>query len=188
MKKTLLITLFVLSLLNTSYAQEGMIGEIKLFAGNFAPSTWAICNGQLLPISQNQALFSILGTTYGGDGRNTFALPDLRGRVPVSPGQGPGLSNYVLGQQTGAESITLNVNQLPSHNHIINAVKGTGDSSSPTGNYIADTGLFDKEYSTTNTIGSTQLHSGSVGNTGSGQSVENRQPTLAINYITRCAF
>ena len=112
MKKTLLITLFVLSLLNTSYAQEGMIGEIKLFAGNFAPSTWAICNGQLLPISQNQALFSILGTTYGGDGRNTFALPDLRGRVPVSPGQGPGLSNYVLGQQTGAESITLNVNQL----------------------------------------------------------------------------
>lgn len=96
---------------------EDFIGTIVLFAGNFAPQGWADCNGQLLPISQNAALFSILGTTYGGDGRSTFALPDLRSRVPVGIGQGPGLSNYNLGQMAGTESVTLNANQLPAHTH-----------------------------------------------------------------------
>ncbi len=96
---------------------EPFIGSVVLFAGNFAPRGWAFCNGQLLPISQNQALFSILGTTYGGDGRTTFALPDLRGRAPIHWGQGPGLSNFVLGQQSGAETVTLTTAQLPAHTH-----------------------------------------------------------------------
>ena len=97
------------------------IGQITLFAGNFAPRGWAFCNGQLLSIAQNTALFSILGTTYGGNGQTTFALPDLRGRVPVHAGQGPGLSNYDLGQQGGAESVTLTTAQMPAHTHPANA-------------------------------------------------------------------
>jgi len=100
-------------------AIDPYIGEISIFAGNFAPRGWAFCDGQLLPISQNTALFSILGTTFGGDGRTTFALPDLRGRTPVHPGQGPGLSSYQLGERSGSESIILNIQNLPSHNHII---------------------------------------------------------------------
>src|SRR5437879_11862971 len=96
-----------------------LLGSIIMFAGNFAPRGWALCNGQILPIAQNTALFSILGTTYGGNGQTTFALPDLRGRVPVGSGQGPGLSNYDLGQQGGSESETLTVNQMPEHTHAI---------------------------------------------------------------------
>ncbi|GAB5552347.1 MAG: hypothetical protein Sapg2KO_19380 [Saprospiraceae bacterium] len=98
---------------------EPFIGEISMFGGNFAPRGWAFCNGQLLPIAQNTALFSLLGTTYGGDGRTTFGLPDLRGRVPVHFGNGPGLSDYRLGQKGGAERMILNVTQIPSHNHTV---------------------------------------------------------------------
>jgi len=97
---------------------EPLIGQIMMFAGNFAPRGWAFCEGQLLAINQYQALFSILGTTYGGDGRTTFGLPDLRGRVPMHPGNGPGLSSKRLGQKGGSETNTLNVSQLPSHNHL----------------------------------------------------------------------
>ena len=98
---------------------EPFIAEIIMFAGNFAPRGWALCDGQLLPISQNSALFSILGTTYGGDGRTTFGLPDLRGRSPMHEGSGPGLSSRTLGSKTGSESNILNTNQLPSHTHTI---------------------------------------------------------------------
>lgn len=98
---------------------EPFIGEISMFGGNFAPRGWAFCNGQLLPIAQNTALFSLIGTFYGGDGRTTFALPDLRSRVPVHSGQGPGLSPYQVGQQGGSEIMFLNVNQIPSHNHTV---------------------------------------------------------------------
>src|SRR5919109_3928213 len=93
------------------------VAEIRIFPFNFAPRGWAFCNGQLLPISQNTALFSLLGTTYGGNGQTTFALPDLRGRVPISSSQGPGLSNYDLGEIGGFESVTLTTNQLPAHTH-----------------------------------------------------------------------
>ncbi|MFY1113097.1 MAG: tail fiber protein, partial [Methanosarcinaceae archaeon] len=102
-----------------SRSSEPFIGEIRMFAGNFAPRGWAFCDGQLLPISQNTALFSILGTTYGGDGRTTFGLPDLRGRVPVHAGSGPGLSTVRLGDTGGAETVTLSQAQMPSHNHTI---------------------------------------------------------------------
>jgi len=98
---------------------QPMIGEIRMFGGNFAPRNWALCDGQLLAISSNEALFSILGTTYGGDGRTTFKLPDLRGRVSVHAGQGPGLSHRPLGQSSGQENVTLVVGQLPAHNHLV---------------------------------------------------------------------
>ena len=96
---------------------EPFVGEIRMFAGNFAPRGWAFCDGQLLAVSQNDALFSLLGTIYGGDGRTTFGLPDLRGRLPIHAGSGPGLSPRRLGQKAGQENVTLTVNQLPSHRH-----------------------------------------------------------------------
>ena len=169
---------------------EPMIGEVRIFAGNFAPRSWALCHGQLLPISQNQALFSILGTTYGGDGRTTFALPDLRGRVAVSQGNGPGLSDYRLGQRGGVETVTLNTTQIPSHTHIM------------TGGVSVS---VNTEGATTNEGAGNTLGAGSIifnanapeageningvtstlaaGNTGGNQSHENRQPYLAVNYI-----
>ena len=112
---------------------DPFIGQILMFAGNFAPRGWALCDGQLLPIAQNQALFSILGTTYGGDGRTTFALPDLRGRVAVHPGTGPGLSAYRLGQEGGTEAVTLTVNEMPAHNHApkLRGVQARANANSP---------------------------------------------------------
>jgi len=105
---------------------EPFLGEIIMFGGNFAPRGWAFCNGQLMSISQNSALFSILGTTYGGDGQTTFALPNLQGRVPVHAGQSPGTSRYVLGEVSGTENITLTANELPAHVHTV-ALSGTGN-------------------------------------------------------------
>ncbi len=102
-----------------------------MFGGNFAPTGWQLCNGELLPIQQNAALFSILGTTFGGNGTTTFAPPDLRGRVPVHMGQGSGLSNYILGEPAGVESVTLQVNQMPAHNHALNGSTTPGSSGSP---------------------------------------------------------
>src|SRR5271166_5833783 len=100
---------------------DPFLGEIRIFGGTFAPLGWAFCQGQLLPIAQNTALFSLLGTTYGGDGVSNFALPDLRGRVPMGMGQGPGLSPYVQGQMGGAESVTLTTQQMPPHSHSVGA-------------------------------------------------------------------
>ena len=110
---------------------EPFLGQIKMFGGNFAPRGWALCDGQLLPISQNQSLFAILGTTYGGDGRTSFALPDLRGRVSLHPGQGPGLSPYSLGNKSGVEIVTLAVNEIPAHNHKVEANSNAGNVGSP---------------------------------------------------------
>lgn len=114
------------------------VGEIRLFGGNFAPVGWAFCDGSLLSIAQNDVLFALIGTTYGGDGQTTFALPDLRGRVPVHQGQGPGLSPRLIGQMAGVENVTLLSSQLPSHNHVLNATAtpaaaGTGVAGSLTG-------------------------------------------------------
>jgi microcystin-dependent protein len=158
------------------------IGEITLFAGNFAPRGWAFCNGQLLPISQNTALFSILGTTYGGNGQTTFALPDLRGRVPIHAGQGPGLSNYTLGQVGGAENVTLQTSQLPAHSHAVNAVAGGGNQASPVGNLpaIESTGTS-KDYSNAAATGA--MNAGMIGNAGQGQPVPVIQPYECVNYI-----
>lgn len=181
MNKTLLTAFFLLFLITKSNAQEAFIGEIKMFAGNFATRGWALCDGQLLPINQNQALFSILGTAYGGDGETTFALPDLRGRVPVHAGQAPGLTSYRLGERGGQESVTLTVPNLPAHNHTINANSTLGDSNDPTGNLPAQTGLFDNEYSTQSA--NAQLSSSTVNNTGNGSPVQIRQPYNTVHFI-----
>jgi microcystin-dependent protein len=114
-----------------------LIGEIIMFAGNFAPRGWALCNGQLLAISQNTALFSILGTTYGGNGTTNFALPNLQSRVPIHPGQGPGLSPYVLGQTGGVENVTLLNSNMPIHNHLVNCNISGGSQPSPAGGVSA---------------------------------------------------
>jgi microcystin-dependent protein len=127
---------------------EGTIGEIRMFAGNFNPRTWAFCQAQLLPIAQNTALFSILGTTYGGNGQTTFGLPDFRGRVAVGTGQGPGLPNVQLGEMAGTTTVTLLSTNMPAHNH---AVTGTVTmqantdgvlTSDPTGRYLGPVNVF----------------------------------------------
>ncbi|RNC88494.1 MAG: phage tail protein [Winogradskyella sp.] len=152
-----------------------------MFAGNFAPAGWAKCEGQLLSIAQNQALFSILGITYGGDGQTTFGLPDLRGRAPIHAGQGPGLPNYPLGQQGGAVDFTITTANMPSHSHTVTAVSEDGTSSSPTNNYPAQTKILDPEYATGGTT--TTMNSNMVGNTGNGQSVSYRSPYKTVTFI-----
>ena len=154
---------------------EGTIGEIRLFAGNFAPRAWAFCWGQLLSIAQNTALFSILGTTYGGNGQTTFALPDLRGRVPVSQGQGPGLSPYSLGEQGGVETVTLLQQQIPAHTHSQPTTNGQQTTNRPNNALPAQGGV-----SATESDGSAFHPTTSVGGN---QPHENRSPYLALNYI-----
>ena len=161
---------------------EPFIGEIRMVGFNFAPRGWALCDGQLLSISQNTALFALLGTTYGGDGRTTFALPDLRGRVPVHNGNGPGLSSYPIGTRGGVEAVTLTANQIPPHNHAANAAGPAGNSNDAIGNIWADdAGVSSATYSSAAATGT--MRGNAIGNTGGGQAHENRQPYLAINFV-----
>lgn len=156
---------------------EPFIGEIVLFAGNFAPRGWALCNGQLLAVSQNTALFSILGTTYGGNGQTTFALPDLRGRVPMHHGTGPGLSQRDLGEAGGAETDTLNVNELPPHSHTVKANINPAVVASPV-SAVPGGGNFYKGH----TDGTT-MDPAMIDPTGGGQPHNNVQPYLGLNFI-----
>lgn len=159
---------------------EPFIGEVRMFAGNFAPRSWAFCDGQLLSIAQNSALFSILGTTYGGDGVSTFGLPDLRGRVPVHPGTGPGLSSRYLGRTGGQERVALSQSQMPAHTHQARASSETPDTNSPEGAVPATkvrTNLYSGDSADIN-MGAT-----AVSNTGGSQAHENMPPFLGINYI-----
>lgn len=168
---------------------EPTIGEIRLFAGNFAPRSWAFCNGQLLAIAQNSALFSILGTIYGGDGRTTFALPDLRGRAPISPGQGPGLSSINQGQRAGVNTVNLTIQNLPNHNHTLNVQNTAGSSASPTNNVPANAQVQTErggEIHDVNSYGAATnatMGSNSIGSTGGSTSVSVQNPYLGINYI-----
>ncbi len=161
---------------------EPFVAEIRMFGGNFAPRGWALCDGQLLPIAQNTALFSILGTTYGGDGRTSFALPDLRGRVSLHEGQGPGLSPYALGNKSGVEHVTLAVNEIPAHNHKVEANPDPGNSPSPV-NAIpgAETAGAVDLWSTNAKNG--DMKASMIQNTGGSQQHKNRQPYLVVNYI-----
>src|SRR5207245_1374711 len=182
---------------------EPFLSEIRIMSFNFPPKGWALCSGQLLPINQNQALFSLLGTTYGGDGRVNFALPNLGGRVPLGFGLGSGLSNYNLGASGGVgmggvDTVTLAVTELPAHNHAIDISgmtatakchKDTGNQQSPVGNLPAiDAANASTAYSTSAPDNSMQAGSLAVGgpptaaNAGGGLSHENRQPFLALNY------
>lgn len=161
-------------------AVEPYIGDIMPIAWNFAPKGWALCNGQLLPINQNQALFSILGTTYGGNGQTTFALPDLRGCVPIHWGQGPGLSNYVLGQRGGELNHTLLATELPSHTHTARGNSGIGGSASPPGAYPARNAAQIPQYGPT---ADTALGAAAIASMGGSQPHTNTQPYTTINFI-----
>ncbi len=159
---------------------DPFLGEIIMFGGNFAPRGWAMCDGQLLPINSNQALFSILGTTYGGDGRTTFALPDLRGRVSMHPGNGPGLSPRRLGEKGGDENVTLTQAQMPAHNHQIHAANTGGDDTNPTtakGFASAADDLYLEN------APSTAMQNEIVTSSGGGGSHTNIQPFECVNYI-----
>ncbi|MBS1512094.1 MAG: phage tail protein [Bacteroidetes bacterium] len=161
--------------------QTPFIGTIIMFGGNFAPVDWAFCNGALLPISQYDALYSLIGTTYGGDGVNTFALPDLRSRIPVSQGQGPGLSNYTLGQRAGTESVTLLASNLPAHSHTVNSNSAAATTTDPTNAFLATQAQL-QEYNPGNTANAV-MNGGAISNSPGGQPHYNIMPSLAVNYI-----
>jgi microcystin-dependent protein len=151
------------------------VGEIRMFAGNFAPAGWMFCEGQLLPISENETLFQLLGTTYGGDGESTFALPDLRGRLPIHQGNG-----FILAEPGGAEEITLTVNQIAAHSHALLASAAPGTSASPQGQVLAKTTtgfLYINENPTGN------MAATAIGSVGGSQPHTNFQPYLCVNFI-----
>ncbi|MBS0582317.1 MAG: phage tail protein [Proteobacteria bacterium] len=157
------------------------IGEIRMFAGNFAPAGWAYCNGALISISQNDALFALLGTIYGGDGVNTFALPDLQGRTPVHQGQGPGLSGYVIGERSGVETVTLISNQYPTHTHALGASSGAGTAPGP-GNDVLAASASIKAY--TDSPPNVGLNAAALPpSNGGSQPHENMQPSLCVSFI-----
>lgn len=158
---------------------EPFVGEIRMFAGNFAPRGWAFADGQLLAVSQNDALFSLYGTIYGGDGRNTFGLPDLRGRVPIHAGSGPGLSPRRLGSKAGAENVTLTVNHIPNHSHPLQGSSILGTTESPIGKVPAMGG---SNFYTDGSV-STPMAGSAVSNTGGSRSHTNLMPTLCVNFI-----
>ncbi len=158
---------------------EPFVGEIRMFGFSFAPQGWALCNGQLLPISQNTALFSLLGTTYGGDGRTTFALPDMRSRVPACQGQGPGLSSYAEGQAGGAETVTLAAAQMPGHTHPVKASSSAAASDQPEGRALARSA---SHIYTAKPDASTVMNTDMLGDAGGSQPHDNIQPYLAVNF------
>lgn len=165
---------------------DPFLGEIRMFCGNFAPRGWALCNGQLLPIAQNSALFSILGTTFGGNGQTTFGLPDLRGRTPVHPGQGPGLSPYDLGQSAGSESITLLQTQIPAHTHVVNASNVAATATTASGNVPATVTPPRGQSTIPTTYGptaDTAMNPNMIGPAGNSQPHGNIQPYLCVNFI-----
>jgi microcystin-dependent protein len=154
------------------------VGEIRMVGFNFAPQGWALCNGQLLAISQYDTLFNLIGTTYGGDGQQTFALPDLQGRIPFHQGSGAG-NNLVIGQRSGTETVTLISNQLPTHTHVPAASSSAGAQSAPTGGYWAQSSL--EEYSTEAAAHS--MAATAVGTAGNNQPHDNLPPYLVINFV-----
>ena len=164
---------------------EPFLGQICMVGFNFAPRGWAQCYGQLLPIAQNSALFSLLGTIYGGDGRTTFGLPDLRGRVAVGEGQGPGLPNFPLGSRGGATTTTLSVANIPAHSHTITirANNAGGTTNNPTSAIMAETGFGDNEYTQNAPDVNMSASMAVCGNTGGGQAFNNLQPFYTVNYI-----
>ncbi|MEM9553806.1 MAG: tail fiber protein [Acidobacteriota bacterium] len=157
---------------------EPFVAEIRIFAGNFAPRGWAFCNGQLLPISQNTALFSLIGTTYGGDGRTTTALPNLAGRLPMHPGRGPGLTSRRLGQRGGVEMVTLSEAQMPNHTHTVVASGEDGASTNPQGRHI---GAGNDMFRTPSNLGS--MADQALPSTGGSQAHNNLQPFLVVTFI-----
>lgn len=157
---------------------DPFVGEIRVFAGNFAPKGWAFCNGQILSLAQNTALFSLLGTTYGGDGKSTFALPNLQGCAPMHHGQGPGLSLRDLGETGGVERVALSSSEIPSHTHTLQVSSAVGTEMSPTGNYLAASEVRSVGYASST---DTAMNIHSIGTAATAHN--NMQPYLALNFI-----
>ncbi|WP_372788778.1 phage tail protein [Paraconexibacter sp.] len=162
---------------------DPFIAEIRVFAGNFAPRGWAFCDGQLLPLAQNTALFSLLGTTYGGDGRTTFALPNLKDRAPLGPRRAPGLSLYALGESGGEATVTLVQTQIPAHTHTVKAVPDPAEVQAPAPDRAfarSGPGFAYQSNSSTNLV---PMANQALSPNGGGQAHDNRQPLLVLNYI-----
>jgi microcystin-dependent protein len=155
---------------------QPFVGEIRMFGGNFAPAGWMFCEGQLLPISENETLFQLIGTTYGGDGQSTFALPDLRGRIPMHVGNG-----HTQAEMGGAESVTLTTNQIPGHNHPVLATSAVGTQPNPSGNYFAASGV--QLYSDPPVSSPIGMKNTLVSATGGSQPHNNFSPYLCVNFI-----
>jgi len=169
---------------------EPFVAEIKIFAGNFAPRGWAFCNGQLLPIAQNTALFSLIGTTYGGDGRTTTALPDLQGRAPMHPGSGPGLTSRSLGERRGEEQLTLTTAHMPAHSHGMVGTVSPSTTYAPGGDAASASSLSrsvgGNAFDNTATAPDSSLHETTLdkfGNSGTPDALSNLQPYLTLNFI-----
>lgn len=160
---------------------QPFVGEIRMFAGNFPPAGWAFCDGSLLSIAQNEVLFVLIGTTYGGDGQSTFALPDLRGRVPLHQGQGSGLSQRVLGQIGGSEQVTVSTSQLPSHNHVLNATTAVATASAGVASCLTAKAATTSLYG--NTPGGAPLAPQALRASGGSQPHNNMAPYLGLNFI-----
>jgi len=190
MKKTRLLTLALFLFTKLLFAQS-YIGEIRLFAGTYAPNGWAFCDGSILPISENDALFSLIGTTYGGDGQSTFALPDFRGRVPIGMGQGPGLSNRSHGEIGGQETVTLSTANMPSHTHLGQIVVNSGNATTsvPTASSsIATSGIFSgrsflPNLSYTSNAPDILFATVTTSSVGNSEPVSISRPRLSLNYI-----
>lgn len=159
---------------------EPFVGEITMFAGNFAPRGWAFCDGQLLAVSQNDALFSLLGTIYGGDGRTTFGLPDLRGRIPIHAGSGPGLTPRQLGSKSGEENVMLTVSEMPSHSHQLTASAATADSRDPVPDLVFATAQADTYVED---LTAANMNASAISSVGGGQSHSNLMPFTCIHFI-----
>jgi len=159
--------------------QDPFIGNIIMFGGTFPPLGWAFCDGSLLAISQYEALFTLIGTTYGGDGQNTFGLPDLRSRIPIHQGQGSGLSNYVIGQVAGTETVTLTAQQMPAHTHGVLSNSGTGTSSDPTNNFLGAQSDLLEYFAAPNAT----MKANAMSNSPGGSSHDNIMPYQALNYV-----
>jgi microcystin-dependent protein len=162
---------------------DPFVAEIRMFSGNFAPKGWAFCDGQMLPISQNTALFSLLGTTYGGDGRTIFGLPNLQGRAPMQPGHGPGLSSYSLGESGGTETVTLTEAQTPTHTHTLSGVTQPGTQFAPSpANSVLARSVGGNAYAPSASP-SVSMSPASLSSSGGSQSHQNMQPYLTITFI-----
>jgi microcystin-dependent protein len=161
---------------------DPFVAEIRVFAFNFAPKGWAFCDGQLLPLSQNTALFSLLGTVYGGDGKSTFALPDMQGRAPMHPGQGPGLSLHDLGETGGSETVTLLESEMPAHNHTLRATVEDGTQGTLTNGVTVSTSVGGALYQTTTNTNLVSMAAQSLSLAGGSLPHNNLQPYLTLNF------
>ena len=159
---------------------EPYVGEIRMFGGNFAPNGWMFCEGQTLPIAENEVLFQLIGTTYGGDGQETFVLPNLASRVPIHMGTGPDGTTYQLGEAAGTEQETLTVQQIPSHTHPLTAAAVNGNNASPNGALLANSTVITPYAPETPNVA---MAANAIGPAGGSQPHENTQPFLCINFI-----